>query len=426
MKRTHTLVLAGLGLAATLLAVCSGEPEKPPAPATPPAPAKIEPPVAVQEALAGAPTTAVVLSQAWFWKDEKKKSNAGPARLQIWRDTAEGWKATRLEDGDSNVFHKAVFLPDGSLLTIAGTKAMLKKWKWDGAAWTHETLWEKSWGGKFDRLRDIEIGDVDADGKDEYVIATHDHGVVAVFSPDDPANVIELNSKPDTFVHEVEIGDIDGDGKKEFVCTPSDRNQANVSQNGELALFRWDGTTYQHTAIDKFEGTHAKEVLLYDINQDGKDDVLAVLEAEIGADKNIAKPVEIRWYKPKKDGTFTYEVIATINDRQTRFLTAGDVDGDGLVELVAAAMKTGVWILDQGEDGKWASTNIDANSGGFEHATAIKDVNADGKLEIYVAADDQRELKRYTYNPETRAWDTLLIGKLEPSTFTWGISAGTL
>lgn len=425
MNRTRLAAIVGLSFTALLLAACSGKPEEPAAPVTPAAPAEIAPPVAVQEPLAGAPTTAVVLAQAWFWKDANKKSNAGPARLQIWRETAEGWKATRLEDPDSNVFHKSVFVSDG-LLTIGGTKAMLKKWKWDGAAWTQDTLWQQSWGGKFDRLRDIEIGDVDGDGKEEYVIATHDHGVIAVFSPDDPTNVIELNSKPDTFVHEVEIGDIDGDGKKEFVCTPSDRNQANVSQNGELALFRWDGTTYQHTAIDTFQGTHAKEVLLYDINQDGKDDILTVLEAEIGPDKSIAKPVEIRWYKPAKDGTFTHETVATIDDRQTRFLTAGDVDGDGLVELVAAAMKSGVWILDQGEDGKWTSTNIDKNSGGFEHASVLKDVNGDGKLELYVAADDQRELKRYVYNPETKSWDTFLIGKLESSTFTWGISAGTL
>ena len=87
---------------------------------------------------------------------------------------------------------------------------------------SQDKLWSQSWGGKFDRLRDIEIGDVDGDGKDEYVIATHDYGVVAVYNPAEDGGepeVIELSKKADTFVHEIEIGDIEGDGTLEFFAT---------------------------------------------------------------------------------------------------------------------------------------------------------------------------------------------------------------
>ena len=38
----------------------------------------------------------------------------------------------------------------------------------------HRNSMGKSWGGKFNRLRDIEVGDVDGDGKDELVLATED------------------------------------------------------------------------------------------------------------------------------------------------------------------------------------------------------------------------------------------------------------
>ena len=31
--------------------------------------------------------------------------------------------------------------------------------------------------------RDIEVGDVDGDGQDEWIVATHDAGVVAVIEP---------------------------------------------------------------------------------------------------------------------------------------------------------------------------------------------------------------------------------------------------
>ena len=38
-------------------------------------------------------------------------------------------------------------------------------------------------------------------------------------------------------------------------------------------------------------------------------------------------------------------VIATLDDRLTRFLTAGDLDGDGKKEIVAAGFKSGLWLL---------------------------------------------------------------------------------
>ena len=64
--------------------------------------------------------------------------------------------------------------------------------------WSAENLWTQSWGGKLNRLRDIEVGDVDGDGKDEWVIATHDAGVVAVVDPAEegqPIKITEPRSK---------------------------------------------------------------------------------------------------------------------------------------------------------------------------------------------------------------------------------------
>ena len=264
--------------------------------------------------------------------------------------------------------------------------AKLKRWNRDDkGCWKAETLWEQSWGGKFDRLRDIEVGDVDGDGADEWIIATHDYGVVAVYNP--PAEpggepeVIELDKKADTFVHEIEVGDINGDGKVEFFATPSDRNKAGTSQAGEIVMYRYDGETYKRIVVDGGDHTHAKEILADDLDGDGKTEFFSVLEAEL-ENRQIKEPVKIRLYTENDDGTFSHEDVVTIDDQQTRFLVAGDFDGDGRKEMVAAAMKTGLYYIDsevKGDKTEWTITNFDSVSSGFEHASVAHDMDGDGK-----------------------------------------------
>jgi hypothetical protein len=387
------------------------------------APATIAAPEPVQESLEGGPYPTLLVAQAWFYKDEANRPKPGPARLELWRETPDGWRATRLEDGDSNVFHKAIAV-DGGIVTIGAEGANLKKWTVaaDGG-WSSETLWSQSWGGKFNRLRDLEIGDVDGDGKDEYIIATHDAGVVAVYNPD-TRETIELDQEADIFVHEIEIGDIDGDGAMEFFATPTGRNQANSSQGGQMVMYRWDGTTYVRTIVDPFGETHAKEILVADMDGDGTAELFSVVEAATKG-RQIVQPVEIRQYARAEDGSFTHSVLTTIDDRQTRFLIPGDFNGDGKMDLVAAAMKTGLWFLTQGEDGVWTKANFDQSSSGFEHTSYASDLDGDGVLELYVAADDQQELKKYTWDAAAGSFKKTLLGRLDDNTITWNITTGS-
>lgn len=407
------------------LTACGGEEATKPAPT----PAKASKPAgeyqAKQDPIVGDKTDALLLSQAWFMKDAAGKSKPGPARLEIWRKGPAGWNFTRLEDSDSNVFHKAILTEDGAILTIGAMGAHLKRWTFAEGTWSQDKLWSQSWGGKFDRLRDIEIGDVNGDGKDEYVIATHDFGVVAVYSPatdGGEAQVVELDKKADTFVHEIEIGDIDGDGKLEFFATPSDRNKANVSQHGEVVMYKWDGTTYARSIVDPGKGTHAKEILAADIDGDGKTEIFSVQEAVL-ENKKMVKPVTIRQYTQNNEGGFSYTEIAQINDTMTRFIIAEDFDGDGMREIIAASKKTGLYRVNP-EGKTWTVTQFDANSSSFEHAIVAADLDADGTSELYVAADNQQELKRYDWNGTT--FEKTLLGKLQPSVFTWNIEAGQL
>ena len=81
-------------------------------------------------------------------------------------------------------------------------------------------------------------------------------------------------------------------------------------------------------------------------------------------------------------------MVTTLNgEKQARFLTSGDPDGDGVQEFVLAGKNTGLWLLEPQEDGGYAPVIIDATSGGFEHATHVVDFDRDGTDEISVASE---------------------------------------
>ena len=317
----------------------------------------------------GSPSTttappALLVTQSRFvaelQPDGTTRQKPGPATLIVLRQAGAEWEPETIEDPDSNVFHKAmVFDPDGNgpaVLTVGAMGAYLKAWRKDGEEWTATTLWHPTFGGSFDRLRDLEIGDVTGDGKPEIVIATHDQGVVGVLQQVDGAwQATELDKRPGIFVHEVEIGDIDGDGKNEFFTTPSQPNTSGAEQQGGgIDMYRWDGSTFVRTPVMWSDAAHAKEILVADLDGDGTAALYAVLEAKTEAGSDCTKdpnmvPLRIVLYEPDGSGAFAERAAATLPDCMCRFLTWGDVDGDGSNEMIAATKNAGVWLLRRGE-----------------------------------------------------------------------------
>ncbi len=383
---------------------------------------------------ADGPYPALLIAQAQFIyekKGDKKIPKPGPALVTIKQKTPAGWKDTILEDPQSNVFHKALFIKDGDaqkIVTIGAMEAALKLWEYKGNSLQQQVLWNPVFGGKWNRLRDIEIADVTGDGQEDMVIATHDQGVIAVATKSDQGwNISEIDREPDIFVHEIEIGDVDGDGKKEFFTTPSRPNKAKGGpQPGKVAMYAWNGKAFEKKVVDSYDRTHAKEILAADIEGKGTATLFSVYEAETKQEQGKTvrvEPVKIKQYAFKKDGSVTSTVIATLDDYQCRFLCAGDIDGDGKVELVAAAMKTGIWLLRQDGD-SWKKELIDADSSGYEHTTYLADLDSDGTEEIYVASDDQGELRVYAWNG--KAFDKKVIGLISKNKITWNITTGKI
>ena len=365
--------------------------------------------------------------------DGKVKPNPQAARLEALRLVDGVWKVTTLDDPDSNVFHKAMAYqpPTGGpgILTLGGTAAALKLRRPGGQV---ETLWTEDFGGRFSRMRDAEVGDVYGDGAPTIAVATHDQGVVATVRPGAKGWKVEkLDRQEKTFVHEIELGDLDGDGVLEIYATPSEPNRMDgTPQPGKVTRYvpaRGEG---RQVAAD-LGSRHAKEILVDDVDGDGTDELYVAVEGETEGTGRAAKlihPVEIRRYDAGTDPTGGAVIARIAGERLTRFLTPGDVDGDGQREMVAATFRNGLWLLRPGDDprAEWSATQIDRESSGFEHASILADLDADGRDELYVASDDHGVVRRYLWNGTGFDRETIYVrkinGRVVPgAVFTWNI-----
>ena len=60
-------------------------------------------------------------------------------------------------------------------------------------------------------------------------------------------------------------------------------------------------------------------------------------------------------------------------------------------------------------------------SSGFEHAALLVDLDQDGKDELYVASDDQGELRRFTWKDGKPSKEVILSRKVPGAVLTWNL-----
>jgi len=373
--------------------------------------------------LANSRDQALVLALAVLAEDADGKPKLLPARMVILERTGTAWKSRFIEDPASTAFHKAMaYKPSqgpGGVLTLGGAAAAVKFWV---PGKDPETLWEADFGGKFSRMRDAEVGDIYGDGGSAIVVVTHDQGVVATLrrKPDGAVQIEELDRQPGVIVHEVELGDLDGDGVLEIYATPSAPNLMDgTPQHGQVVRYV-PALGKAREEIADLGDRHAKEILVDDLDNDGRDELYISVEAVSGGQVEIRRYVESGDGQENEDGESSLTTVARLNDKLCRFLTTGDVDGDGKREMVAATNRSGLWLLRPGSE-KWDVSLIDKDSSGFEHASILLDLDADGRDELYVASDRQSEVRRYDWSGE--GWKKQVLLKYEEGLtgFTWNI-----
>ncbi len=362
----------------------------------------------------------LALGLAVFTKAPDGRQVPGQATAGFLAPGGKTWRHGTLTDPESNVFHKLLeFCPrpgECGLLSVGGTAAVLKLWR---PGKEPQVLWKADFGGRFSRLRDAEVADVLGDGVATIVVGTHDQGVVALVRPDGAGgfSVRELDRQPDTFVHEIEVGDLDGDGVLEIYATPSRPNVLDgTPQPGSIVRYvpaRGEGRTVFADLGDR----HAKEILVTDMDGDGKDELYASVEAVSGGS------VEIRRYRAGH----------ARRRRATRSPSSRTSS--------AAASRRGTWTATAGArswprprkrasgccapeapGSPWQRDQIAGDSSGFEHAALLADLDEDGRDELYVASDEQHEVRRYAWREGTWTKDVLYRYEGGMPGFTWNLT----
>ena len=66
---------------------------------------------------------------------------------------------------------------------------------------------------------------------------------------------------------------------------------------------------------------------------------------------------------------------------------------------------------------------MDGQSKGFEHATLAADLDGDGRAELYVASDDDKEIRRYVWSGSGFQRETIYKrGAGDASVLTWNLT----
>ena len=176
--------------------------------------------------------------------------------------------------------------------------------------------------------------------------------------------------------------DFDGDGDKDLVSSSEGDDKIvwfeNIDGNG----------TFSFQKIISTNADHATYVFAADIDGDGDMDVLS---ASSGDNK-------IAWYKNTDgSGTFSSEIIISTDASGTKSVYAGDLDGDGDIDVLSTAYSDNkvVWYENTDGAGTFSSEIIIAsNLTGVMHAI-IADIDGDMDNDIIGASSSDNKVVWY-------------------------------
>ena len=241
------------------------------------------------------------------------------------------------------------------------------------------------------------MGDIDGDGVDEIVVAPGPDpladGGVRVFRQNGTL-LFEQPVLATKFGAYLAAGDIDSDQREEIAVGAG----PGLSNTAQVKVLSYNGHKFENTGIDfiAFPKTYklGVKVALGDVDGDG------ILEIIAGAGPSPLSPARVKVFKvDTSGGVGNWSVSSTLSDFIVEFgdwypyifgvnVAAGDVDGDGMAEIIAGAgpnpLQKAVVAVYRG-DGTFTGTRFEAypsNEYRFGVNVAARDLDGDGLAEI--------------------------------------------
>ena len=177
----------------------------------------------------------------------------------------------------------------------------------------------------------------------------------------------------------VVVEDFNGDGKPDLAVTNHCFDSNCTSGSVAVLLGKGDGT-YQPAVVYDAAGYFTQSITAGDFNGDGKLDLaLANQCSDIGCTNG-----SVTVLLGNGDGSFR-GAVSYASGGDASFVTAGDLNGDGKLDLVVANYEIdNVGVLLGNGDGTFQSVSTYPSGGENASSVALADLNGDGRLDIAV------------------------------------------